>query len=366
MKRFLKGVAVFLAPVALVCLVFFAAVWRSGELCDYEAAAHASAAGEVRLLGLAYRDSTASFKSAAANDVKAGLLVLGTSRSMQLRGRFFDTDSFYNAGGGMAFLPQAAAFLESLDESARPERLILVLDQYFFNDQWLLNGGADDVPDYTAFAEPDPAYLLHKFFDAYSYGKFRVLDVLQTPADVIGLSASARGAGFYPDGSYSYGTDALGDGLDPGFADSINRILLATNRYEHGRAVAEKGLDDLRGVLEMCRDMGIEVTAFLPPYAPSVWQYMQDYGEHTYMTLIYDAVKPLFDEYGYEVFDYSYLPETTDDMYVDGFHGSDRVYAAICARLARESDNLADVLDEARLTALFAQPGEPRVIDFGE
>ena len=363
MKRFLKCAAVFLTPVALVCLVFFAAVWRSGELCDYEAAAHASASGDVTLLGLAYRDSTAAFKSAAANDVKAELLVLGTSRSMQLRGEFFSTDSFYNAGGGVAFLSQVPSFLESLDESARPERLILVLDQYFFNKDWLTTGGSP-VIDYSSFARPDAGYLLHKFFDAYSYGKFRVLDVLQTPAGVVGLSASARGAGFYPDGSYTYGTDALGDGLDPGFADSIHRILTASSRFEHSKEVAERGVADLRAALDTCRDMGIEVTAFLPPYAPSVWQYMQDYGEHTYMTLIYDEIRPIFDEYGCEVFDYSYLPETSDDQYLDGFHGSDRVYAAICARLARESENLADVLDEARLTALFEQPGLPKVIDF--
>lgn len=47
MKRFLKCAALFLAPLALLCGVFFAAVWRSGELCDYEAGAHASAAGEI-------------------------------------------------------------------------------------------------------------------------------------------------------------------------------------------------------------------------------------------------------------------------------------------------------------------------------
>ena len=45
---------------------------------------------------------------------------------------------------------------------------------------------------------------------------------------------------------------------------------------------------------------------------------------------------------------------------------SDRVYAAICARLARDSQFLSDVLDEARLTALFEQDGPPKVISFGE
>ena len=50
MKRFLKCAALFLEPLALLCGVFFAAVWRSGELCDYEASAHASAAANEVLI----------------------------------------------------------------------------------------------------------------------------------------------------------------------------------------------------------------------------------------------------------------------------------------------------------------------------
>ena len=48
--------------------------------------------------------------------------------------------------------------------------------------------------------------------------------------------------------------------------------------------------------------------------------------------------------------------------YVDGFHGSDRVYAAVCARLARDSALMGDLFDAEALTALFRAPGNPLLV----
>ena len=75
-------------------------------------------------------------KQAVANARGADVLVLGTSRSMQLRGAFFASDSFYNAGGGIAYISQAQVFLENMPPDARPKHLLLVLDQYFYNETW--------------------------------------------------------------------------------------------------------------------------------------------------------------------------------------------------------------------------------------
>lgn len=104
MKRFLKILALFLAPVILLLGMFSLALVRSGELtptADIEAAA---LNGGLELFGLAYRDDTRALKQAVANARGADVLVLGTSRSMQLRGAFFASDSFYNAGGGIAYI----------------------------------------------------------------------------------------------------------------------------------------------------------------------------------------------------------------------------------------------------------------------
>ena len=55
---------------------------------------------------------------------------------------------------------------------------------------------------------------------------------------------------------------------------------------------------------------------------------MQETGQYGYIPATLASLETMFARYGFEVFDYSYLPETNDSQYVDGFHGSDRVYAA--------------------------------------
>ena len=120
--------------------------------------------------------------------------------------------------------------------------------------------------------------------------------------------------------------------------------------------------DRTEALLAFCARTGIEVTAFLPPYAPSVWQRMQETGQYGYIPATFAALETMFARYGFEVFDYSYLPETNDSQYVDGFHGSDRVYAALCARLAEDSLLLGAQFDSAALTALFTAQGNPLTV----
>lgn len=363
MKQFLKTVTLFLLPAVLVVGLFGAALVRSGELTPMEEIRRAAVEGRLSLFGLAYREETRSFKQAVADARGAEVLVLGTSRSMQLRSEFFGTDSFYNAGGGIAYLSQAQPFLEHLPEDVKPGRLLLVLDQYFYNTNWRRL-----EPEGSRTLQPDSAIKVETFFRRmiwnYGDGKFSLLQVLCTPKGVYGLTASARGAGFCPDGSYTYGSALLHpeQSEDVGFANTFDRIDRLNDRFEDGIVPDEEAFAETRALLEYCAANGIEVTAFMPPYAPSVWSRMQQSGNYGYIPAAFSVLEELFAEYGFEVFDYSDLPETGDDQYVDGFHGSDRVYAAVCARLARDSALMGDLFDEEALTALFRAPGNPLMV----
>ena len=179
-----------------------------------------------------------------------------------------------------------------------------------------------------------------------------------------GKTAAGRGAGFYADGSYTYGTAVLHPekSVDAEFKDTFQRIAKNTNRFEYGETPDAESLAQTEALLAFCARAGIEVTAFLPPYAPSVWQRMQETGQYGYIPATFASLETMFARYGFEVFDYSYLPETNDSQYVDGFHGSDRVYAALCARLAEDSLLLGAQFDSAALTALFTAQGNPLTV----
>lgn len=363
MRQFLKIGTVFFLPVVLLIGLFCGALVRSGEPARMEDVEVAMEEGRAALVGFAYRDNTRTLKQNVAAARAARLLVLGTSRAMQLRSDFFASDSFYNAGGGIAYISQALLFLERLPANARPQHLVLVLDQYFYNSQWCAIEPEESrlLPAYTP---PDILYALRHMLWDYADGKFSLRDALAAPAGVYGLAAIGRGSGFRPDGSYSYGDVLLHPerGEDVGFHDTFDRIVRKTGRFEPGDSPDAESLDETRQLLDFCAANGIRVTAFLPPYAPSVWQRMQETGEYSYIPAAFAALQELFAPYGFEVFDYTCLPETADSQYVDGFHGSDRVYAAVCARLAEDSALLAGELDGERLRAVFESLGNPLTV----
>ena len=193
------------------------------------------------------------------------------------------------------------------------------------------------------------------------WGYFEKLVVADNLAPYV---SAGRGAGLYADGSYTYGTAVLHPekSVDAEFKDTFQRIAKNTNRFEYGETPDAESLAQTEALLAFCARTGIEVTAFLPPYAPSVWQRMQETGQYGYIPATFASLETMFARYGFEVFDYSYLPETNDSQYVDGFHGSDRVYAALCARLAEDSLLLGAQFDSAALTALFTAQGNPLTV----
>ena len=59
------------------------------------------------------------------------------------------------------------------------------------------------------YTQPDAFYALRRALADYLDGKYSLLHVLGTQDGVYGMSAAGRGAGFYADGSYTYGTAVL-------------------------------------------------------------------------------------------------------------------------------------------------------------
>ena len=359
MKKFLAIVALFLAPVLLVVGVFGWAVYASGEWRTEEEIAARVLAGEPAFLGLAYRDNTRYYKHLVAGGRAAELLVLGTSRSMQLHGEFFTETSFYNAGGAANYVHEYRFFLENLPEEALPSTLLLVLDQYFFEEGW---SAAEALPalDYSHYSF-DPRAALTRSLQDWAGGKYSLAAALRPAPDTYGMAAVGRGSGFYADGSYSYGRlmDHPETGTDLGFHDSFDRIARGVNRFEWAAEVYGPSLAEMDRLLEFCAQHGIQAAAVLPPYAPSVYRRMAESGNYAYLAALPAALEARFAPYGFEVFDFTYMPNTLDAEYVDGYHGGDRVYARLALELAGKSSLLAGKIDTAYLTAALAESGNP-------
>lgn len=360
MKRFLSVVALFLLPVVLVVGLFARAVYASGEWRTEEEIAGRVAAGEPAFFGLAYRDNTRYYKHLVANELGADLLVLGTSRSMQFHSEFFTNKSFYNAGGGAGYINEFQFFLEQLDEDKLPHTLIMVMDQYFFNQSWVGTGEMPDSFDYGHYPFSWKT-ALPEAIRGWASGKYSLLNALQMHPNVYGMAAVGRGSGFYADGSYDYGrvVDHPEEGTDVGFHDTFDRIAKGINRFEYGDSVYPKSTETVQSLLAFCNEHQIQVVLIIPPYAPSVYQRMEETGKYGYLDWIPPILTELCQPYGYEVYDLTYMPNTTDDEFIDGYHGGDRVYAAIAQLLAEKSQILQGQIDTDYLNKALADSGNP-------
>ena len=359
MKRFIAGVLAFLLPVALVMGLFGFALYQSGEWRSEEEIADRILAGEPAFLGLAYRDNRRYYKHLVANGKQAEILVLGSSRSMQFSEKMFAGSSFYNAGGGANLMTEYHFFLESMEPEALPDTLILVLDQYLFQDQFSPEETWSGY-DYS-HSTFDPSDALTRAIKDWAGGKYSLLGALHPQPNTYGLAAVGRGSGYYPDGSYCYGNlmDHPEQGSDVGFHDSFDRITRGVSRFEWADTVYEPSLHELDRLLSFCKEHNIEVVGILPPYAPSVYQRMMDTGNYGYLTELPAAAGEILNAYGWELFDFTNMPDTTDAEYIDGYHGGDRVYARIAQHLAEESTALAGKIDTDYLDRALADSGNP-------
>lgn len=364
MKKFLVRVFAWaLLPVGLYTLLCAGVLYRTGELSAPEDLVRRTLAGEDLLIEMNFWgvDFTAWYKTEVAHQRAAEVLTAGNSRTMQLRQCMLPGADYYNAGGTVSKLELYLPFLRSFPEGTLPSVLILNLDSYYFIDAWY-DPNPPEGWDYP-YTRPDPADAIATVARRYGSGSFTLRQIWAADPRCVGLPACARGSGFSADGSYHYGSQAADGAVDLTFQDALNRIRKGSSRFEHADALCEGTLAQLDELLTFCDEQGITVVAFLPPYAPTVYAAMAENGGYGYLEQVWPAVSGVFAAHpGQEVYDFTWMPDTTDEMYLDGFHGGDVVYAMLLREMA-QAGVLGEYTDEAALDALIAGAKNPRVIE---
>lgn len=366
-RRFWLKLVVFLLPVALYSAVTIAVPFWLGEYTPLREVAARQMREEV-LFARAYRDDFVPFKYQAAVLRQTPVLILGSSRVMEFRSEAFgdNAGAVYNAGGGASSLYQMFSFLRALPAVALPEVLIVGLDQWWFNP--------NDVSAWAdAWAYPLDQEGGRSFNDVMNYSRSFLLELLEAPdsarllwngdARRVGIRAVISGVGFRSDGSFNYGAANERDNAE-GFARTRARIERRVTGFapaaDYSRPAAQ-ALDDL---LAFCREHEIAVVAFLPPFAPSIYDELLARGESGYLALLPAALTEILARYDAPLLDFTdgaTVPAgaNTDDHYFDGIHGGERVYAAILAALTDAApETLGAYADADAIRALLNAPGE--------
>ena len=275
---------------------------------------------------------------------------------MQLRGDFFSEKSFYNAGGGVRNVVNYQQFLEALPEQALPDTLLVVLDQDMFSTPWRQSNYGD-----LSFGDLEMKpfdTLLRTGFD-YGSGKFSILETIVPKPGVYGLAAAGKHSGFKADGSYQYGWTAQRNLGQPekNFSEVYRNIDFDELRFQGCALPDAAALEQLESFLACCAEREIRVVGFLPPFPPAVNVRMQAAGKYGFLDTLHSEIARRFEAVGGECYDFTSMPDTVDDEYIDGFHGGDRVYAKIVLHLAEESSILGPLVDVSAVNGLLAAPG---------
>ena len=355
-------------PVTLPVILAFLALYGSGELDSVTSIVYRQHAANLNhLYSTAYSSQTVYYKKCLAITNTPQVMALGTSRVMQFRDCMFQgKGQFFNAGGAISITQQIIPFLERLPAGGGPKVLLLGLDQIFFNDTWR-NRTPYDRNEYGRSLEyPDyREKIINSSYQAvildFLKGKIQPWRLLskQWRQQKIGMRAMMKDDGFRNDGSYQFGSLSLPrkEQADYQFSYTFSIMRRGSDRFEHGNTVSLAGLQDVADVLDYCRRKGLHVVGFLPPYAPGVVMKMNEMGSrYQYVRLINCRVAPLFRQYGHSFFDFTSMPgiPCTDNEFIDGYHGSDVIYAKLLSSMAEADLVLDRYVNRGRIERMLA------------
>ncbi len=96
-------------------------------------------------------------------------------------------------------------------------------------------------------------------------------------------------------------------------------------------------------MLQYCRDNGIQVIAYSPPFMPTIYQSMMASGNYTYLAKQSARLNDLVTRYGGSYFDFTDVAPLglTDQDFYDGWHPLERVDLQIYVHML---DTLPDSL----------------------
>ncbi len=357
MVKFVRNIVLFILPLLLLVVgtipVYFLAR-GTGEFDSIDVSTKVQRANHNCLVGLGYNEQTPYYKLLNANYSHAPILSIGTSRVMQFKKAFFSSE-FYNCGGAVGGnYNEYKNFLENLDYN--PETVIVGLDAWVFNDAWNVNCVEYESFQKIAEVERGTIPIMKSILWDWFTNKWKTEDLNLYPGN-IGFNGRVKDSGYMYDGSY-YSGDLYRDpssSADFEFADTYNRISKGVSRFEWGDHIDEDTIRQLESLLSYCSDRNIQVIGFLAPFAPSVYDIMNESGKYGYLDEIKPACMGLFDKYGFEFYDYmdGGKLDLTDDCFLDGFHGSEIVYGSIIIDMVNHNSSLEKYVDINHINELL-------------
>ncbi len=343
-RRFGARLGLLFLLVAAIIGFSVISLYKAGEIRPFSSYIRPLKQGQLLELGYSYIDKTYKFHM-TDEVMRPQVLALGSSRIMQVRHFIVSPKySFYNAGGAIQKVPELSLFINKLHDS--PKLILMNIDQWWFNRAYL---DADQPFDPSVYDEPELdilklGRLICDFYADIVKGKINLKKVYSS--DDIGLNAICNEIGFCADGSPNSSDRIIipEEQDDYNFKNVLERIREGKDRFQYGNQADSTQVRVLEDFLHQCVSRHIKVVAFLPPFAPYVYQRMKELGKYGYMPQLYGMLKPVFDKYeGCSFYDFTDVADmgAHDYDFYDGFHGSEIIYNGMIRQMVRQDSTLA-------------------------
>ncbi len=364
MRSLLLRLALFGLPLIVLWSFPLFVFLKSGEFVGLNKVIAQQMGKRSVVFGRVYTNSQhdREYKWRAINKRRPKVVLIGTSRMLGFRSDFFrNSKEVYNAGRGVADWSHLNEWVKNWPADYQPDMIILGLDQNLFFQPL-----ASDV-SYGSADSTLVSFFKHgwrQLYQDYVKRKFTLTQLFQEYSEVrIGLNAVANGKGFRNDGSYAYGGyyERLGEtqhlmGMKEGAENlSIENCLL---KY-YGAEVRESALVELAGFVKTVRERGVKLVAFLPSYAPSIYDKIEENGGACLARAkeLNAAAGSLFESNQVPWFDLSDggAVGIRDREMLDGGHASEKASLRELLVLTKGAPELSLIVDEAAITAMLRQ-----------
>jgi hypothetical protein len=365
LRGFLRRCCLFALPLLLVGGPPLAVLALSGEAFrDIDPVLESTIHTGRGLIGFAWNEQNYPYMKYAGLQLqpRREVLALGSSRVLQFRQEMFRS-SFWNAGYTVQTADDFCEFLRLLPRDRQPRVLLVALDQWMFNSDWIASAGGGSSGSWTRNPSVNLQHGLRLLPDVIGdtlRGRINPAALSVDRSDApFGLNAWQNRKGFRADGSFEYGRQVeqrlSGDPKCPDFefTASLRRVREGRERFRYGDVPDETALREIGELLRECNQQQISVVAFLPPFADAVSEAMRQSGRHDYFTRLPEALRSAFAETGHELYDFSSMSAcgSTDAEAIDGFHAGETATLRMLIRMLETGSQLREHCDEAELRA---------------
>ena len=312
MARLLTKTALFLLPLAIISLALAGLAWHSGEALPVDTVAEMQQLDDSIIFGSNQIESILGYKLERYRRRLPRILILGSSRMMQVRDRFFtrSPEIVYNAAGPGWGLPDQIQFYERFLQP--PEIIIIGIDQFSFNGDLPMSTAPEaDIVDYGwQSIRQATVETTHRLLG----GDLTIAQILVGEDPVylrrsLGLKALENSFGYRADGSLQQGLLIQSLQMQAAHAAAAVADFQGDGRFAPASHINQATLDSLADFLARLSSDEVTVVGVTLPFHYAVYEAMEASGANRYIDEATRQVALLFDEYG---FPYYYFADLRD------------------------------------------------------